>query len=109
MPKRWLVKRRLLVVLEATMYTRIYGQQQFRKCGCVARSQSTSENICIKYFRMFSVYENIFTTKIKRITVYVAYANVFLKMVSELALGVFVLYDSHSHSHRRCLQAFQRN
>ena len=25
--------------------------------------------ICIKYFRTFSVYENIFTTKIKRITV----------------------------------------
>ena len=31
------VKRRLLVVLEAT-YTRIYGQQQFRKCWCVAMS-----------------------------------------------------------------------
>ena len=27
--KRWLVKRRQLVVLEATMYTSIYGQQQF--------------------------------------------------------------------------------
>ena len=25
--------------------------------------------ICVKYFRMFSVYENIFTTKIKQITV----------------------------------------
>ena len=55
MPKRWLVKKRLLLVLEATTYTRIYGQQQFGKC--------------VKYFRMFSVYENIFTTKIKQITV----------------------------------------
>ena len=26
---------------------------------------------CVKYFRTFSVYENIFTTKIKRITVLV--------------------------------------
>ena len=31
-PKRWLVKRRQLVVLEAIMYTRIYGQQQLGKC-----------------------------------------------------------------------------
>ena len=30
MPKRW------LVVLEATRYTRIYGQQQLGKCLCVA-------------------------------------------------------------------------
>ena len=30
-PKIWPVKRRLLVVLEAT-YTRLYGQQQFGKC-----------------------------------------------------------------------------
>ena len=29
MPKRWLVKRKWFVVLEATTYTRIYGQQQF--------------------------------------------------------------------------------
>ena len=34
MPKRWLMKRRWLVVLEATMYTRIYGQQQLGKCWC---------------------------------------------------------------------------
>ena len=40
-PKRWLVKERLIVVLEATMYTRIYGQQQFMKCWCVAGSQPT--------------------------------------------------------------------
>ena len=39
MPKRWLVKRRWLVVLEANMYTRIYGQQQLEKCLCVAGSQ----------------------------------------------------------------------
>ena len=28
-------KRRQLVVLEATTYTRIHGQQQFGKCWCV--------------------------------------------------------------------------
>ena len=32
-----------LVVLEATMYMTIYGQQQFGKCWCVARSQPTLE------------------------------------------------------------------
>ena len=69
------MKRRLLVVLEATMYTRIYGQQQFGKCWCLAWSQPTSEKfsfvkfIHVKYFSTFSVYENIFTTKIKQITV----------------------------------------
>ena len=33
LPKRWLVKRRWLVVLEATMYTRIYGQQRLGNIG----------------------------------------------------------------------------
>ena len=75
MPKRWLVKRRSLVVLQATKHTRIYGQQQFGKCWYVARSQPTSEKfllsnyIRVKYFRMFSPYENIFTMKIKRILI----------------------------------------
>ena len=39
MLKRRLVKRRWLVVLEATTYTRIHGQQQLGKCLCVAGSQ----------------------------------------------------------------------
>ena len=43
MPKRWLVKRILLLVLEATTYARIYGQQQFGKCWCVAGSLQTWE------------------------------------------------------------------
>ena len=47
MPKRWLVKRRWLVVLEATTYTKIYGQQQFGKWWCVARSQPTSETFFV--------------------------------------------------------------
>ena len=34
-PERWPVKRRWLVVLEATTYTKIYGQQQLGKCWCV--------------------------------------------------------------------------
>ena len=69
MPKRWFVKRRRLVVLEATTYTRIYRQQQLGKCLCVAGSQPTLEKflcenyIRVKYFRPFSLYENIFTTK----------------------------------------------
>ena len=41
MPKRWFVKRKWLVVLEATTYTRIYGQQESGKCLCVAGSQPT--------------------------------------------------------------------
>ena len=64
--------RRQLVVLEATTYTRIYGQQQFGKCWYVYSTEPTNVGkifvvkfICVKYFRMFSVYENIFTTKIK--------------------------------------------
>ena len=35
--------QRWLVVLEATRYTRIHGQQQFGKCLCVAGSQPMSE------------------------------------------------------------------
>ena len=70
MQQRWLVKSRLLVLLEATMYTRIYGQQQFGKCWCVARSQPTSENLELYLCKIFSVYENMFTMKIKQITVY---------------------------------------
>ena len=69
-------------MLEAT-YTWIYGQQQFGKCWCVVRSQPTSGKIFIvkfirvKYFRMFSVYENIFTVKIKRITDFFFRGNVY--------------------------------
>ena len=46
--KRWLglMKRRLLVVLEAT-YKRIYGQQEFGKFWCVVRSQPTSEKLSL--------------------------------------------------------------
>ena len=64
-PKRW------LVVLEATMYTRIYGQQELGKWWCVASREPTNIGkifvaklyIRIKYFCTFSVYKNIFTTK----------------------------------------------
>ena len=68
MPKTWLVKRRWLVVLEATMYARICGQQQLGKCLCVAGSQPTRKIVCCKiyshkFFCMFSWYKNIFTTK----------------------------------------------
>ena len=38
-PKRWLVKMRWLVVLEATAYTRIDGQQQLGMCWCVVAAK----------------------------------------------------------------------
>ena len=69
MPKRWLVKRRSLVALEATTYSRICGQQQLGKCLHVAGSQQTQKKFCcknyihVKYFHPFFLYENIFTTK----------------------------------------------
>ena len=47
MPKRWLVKRRWLVVLEANTYTRIYGQQQLGKFLCVAGRQPMSEKFSL--------------------------------------------------------------
>ena len=50
MQKRWLVKRRQLVVLEATTITRIYGQQQLGKYWCVARSQPTRKNFVVKLY-----------------------------------------------------------
>ena len=48
MPKRWLVKRRWLVVLEATTYTRIYGQQQLGKCLRVQGANQCGENFVVK-------------------------------------------------------------
>ena len=57
-------------MLEATTYTRIYGQQQLGKYLRVAGSQPTWKKFrCknyirgVKYFRPFSLYENIFTAK----------------------------------------------
>ena len=44
MPKRWLVKRKWLVVLEATTYTKKSGQQQMGKCWCVIAGVLSSEN-----------------------------------------------------------------
>ena len=49
MLKRWFVKRRWLVVLEATKYTRIHGQQQLGKCLCVAGSQPT-KILVVKFY-----------------------------------------------------------
>ena len=43
MPKRWVVKREWLAVLEAITYTRISGKQQLGKCWCVVADVSTSE------------------------------------------------------------------
>ena len=71
MPKRWLVKRRWLVVLEATTYTRIYGQQQLGKCLCVAGSQPTQKKICCKIIRSCKIFsyalfvQKYFNNKIK--------------------------------------------
>ena len=66
MPKRWLVRRRWLVVLETITYTRIYEQQQLGKCWCVVAGKIFIEklffaqNIFICFLYM---YENIFPTK----------------------------------------------
>ena len=37
-------------MLEATTYTRIYGQQQLAKCWCVARSQPTRKIFVVKLY-----------------------------------------------------------
>ena len=37
-------------MLEATTYTRIYGQQQLGKCWCVARSQPMRKNFRCKVY-----------------------------------------------------------
>ena len=50
MPKRWLVKRRWLVVLEATTYTRIYGQQRLGKYLCVAGANQRGTIFAIKLY-----------------------------------------------------------
>ena len=63
MPKRWLVKRRWHVVLEATTYTRIYRQQRLGKCLCVAGANQHGTIFVVKYFCTFSFYENIFRMK----------------------------------------------
>ena len=49
---RWLVKRRRLVLFKATCttYRRIYGQQQLRKCLCVAGSQTKWKNFRCKIY-----------------------------------------------------------
>ena len=82
MPKRWLVKRRLLVLLEAT-----YTAAAIREV-LVCSTETTNDKkifvvkfICIKYFRMFSVNENIFTTKTKRITIFHCFLSSFTHRV----------------------------
>ena len=64
------MKRRWLVVLEATTYTRIHGQQQLGKCLCVTGSQPMGKNSRKILCKIFSLYKNFFTTKIKQITVF---------------------------------------
>ena len=64
MPKRWLVKRRWLVVLEAITYTEIYGQQQLRKCLCVAGSKPTWERFHCKIIFAKNIFVHFLCTKI---------------------------------------------
>ena len=40
-------EKEMACCVAATTYTRIYGQQQFGKCWCVARSQPTSEKFLL--------------------------------------------------------------
>ena len=74
MPKRWLVKRRLLVVLRGHVYLDIWAAAIREVFVCSTeptniRKIFVVKFIRVKYFHTFSVYENIFTMKIKRITV----------------------------------------
>ena len=50
MLKRWLVKRRLLVVLEAITYTSTYGRQQLGKCWCVYSREQTNVTFVVKLY-----------------------------------------------------------
>jgi len=50
MQKRWLVKRRQLVVLEAATITRIYGQQQLGKCWCIAGANQRAKIFVVKLY-----------------------------------------------------------
>ena len=105
MPKRWLVKRRWLVVLEATTYTRIYGQQQLGKCWCVAGNQPTwltgkkfvvKLYLC-KYFCTFSVCKNVSQRKkvycdsTPNIPIYM-YCNSSYMYIDQQKLTLFQLY-----------------
>ena len=62
-------ERRWIVVLEAIMY----GQQQLRSAGvswlvCHRRKNFCLNYICVKYFHMFSVYENNYFYNNKKAT-----------------------------------------
>ena len=70
MPKRWLVKRRWLVVLEATAYTRICGQQQLRMCWCVVVGKIFAVKLYSrKIFSYVFCVRKYFYNEKKRITV----------------------------------------
>ena len=74
MPKRWLVKRRLLVVLRGHVYLDMWAAVICEVLVCSTEPTNIGKIfvvkfIHIKYFHTFSVYENIFTMKIKRIIV----------------------------------------
>ena len=66
-------KRRWLVVLEATTYTRIYGQQQFGKCWCVVVGKIFIVKLyaCKNFLYVFCVRKH-FTTKKSRLR-YITY------------------------------------
>ena len=56
MPKRW------FVVLEATTYARIYGQQQMGKCWCVIGKISVVKLYSHKIFSLVFCVQKYFTT-----------------------------------------------
>ena len=64
MLKRWFVKRRWLVLLEATTYTRIYGQQQLGKCLCVVGNQPTRKKFVVKIIFAQNIFVRFLCTKI---------------------------------------------
>ena len=57
-------EKEMAFVLEATTYTGIYGQQQLRKCLCVAGSQPMQESFHCKIIFAKNIFVHFLCTKI---------------------------------------------
>ena len=123
--KRLLMKRKWLVV-------RIRGyvgsSNCIEKCWCIVIGKNFHCKICVKYFRMFSVYENIFTTTKKSKFWYTPLSlHEWACNIANMKMQpTFIMYShysqqrcvtslthTHTHTHRYllniCLDINQRN
>ena len=64
MPKRWLVKRRWLVVLEATRYTRIYGEAAIGEVLVCSREPTNVGKIFVVKLYSLNIFVRFLCTKI---------------------------------------------